>query len=274
MSESIANILDFKKYTNDRSLAFDFSLNSDITIIDFNNSGGSEPGRMDWDCARYVRYYGANYVSIYGSGSRRSDRTFIYRFCIDGLPGFDLKNDPFYLSSVLYELVIKRNNSKYVIFLADCAGAYNALWVSQNMPVNAMILTNPAIAISTTAFIEFGFTADKLIGYAVREKAFGSSSVLKQHTDAFPILMQCKNLGIKIDCHWPKYPIKSDAIEKQRVTEIKNKNNLNIIEHDIPKEVNPHHLYAWLNQTSKYYRYVKDEVNMGKIFVNALKGIS
>lgn len=264
MTTSISEILDKKEYSKEHSMCLNFTYPSDIVIVNFLNFAPSYKGELKEMTDTMSSTLQVNYMTICGGNAFGHG----YRFNLDGIPGFDLWTDPYYLSDFLYELLLVRNKFKYIIFVGDCGGAYTALVASKKVPVHSFLFTTPSINVGD--FSEKGFTEEQISGYGIRRYACDNMNLVKDHFDAFPIFLNHVNNGTTINIHWANNVVKTDLYEKTRVEAIVDKKNMSITLHQIPHDINPHHLIHWLNQTSRMELYFIKEINIAKAYLSVI----
>lgn len=265
MSTSILKLLDFKEYTKEHSLCFNFTYPSDIAIVNFLNFAPAIKGELKEMTDRMSSLLQVNCMSICGSNSKNH----AYRFNLDGIPEFDLWTDPYFIGTFLYELLIVKNKFKYIIFVGDCGGAYTALLASKNIPVQSFLLTTPSITISD--FREQGWVKEQVSAYDIKKYACDNLSFLKENFDTFPIFLNHVNNGVQINVHWANNVVKTDLYEKNRVEAITDKKNLTITLHNIPYGKNPHHLIDWLTKTSRIDLLLIQEIKIAKAYLSVVR---
>lgn len=263
MTTSLSEILDKKEYIKEHSLCFNFTCPSDIVIVNFLNFAPIFKGELKEITDKISSSLQVNYMTICGGNAN-----YAYRFNLDGIIGFDSWTDPYLIGDFLYELLLVRNKFKYIIFTGDCGGAYTALLASKKVPVHSFLFTTPSITISD--FREQGWIEEKVNAYKIKKYACDNMSFLQGNFDAFPIFLSHVNNGTKINIHWAINVVKTDLYEKNRVEAISNKRNLTITLHQIPHDMNPHHLRDWLNQTARMELYFIQEINIAKAYLSVI----
>jgi len=251
-------IIEHKKFCLSGSIAFDFSNNFPITYVDFLNFSNNKD--LEYRTTSSSNYYGVNYVIIVGGDNTKAND---FRYNLDGIKGLSEWQDPFYIGNFVKQLLIK-NNSKYNIFYGDCAGAFTALIASKNAPVNSIILTSPTI--NASDFSELNI--ENIQGFHFRKNIIKTINIDKNILDAFPILINNIDQGVRTSIHWANNVIGSDLYEKNRVLNLPKNLNLNIIEHQLPPTKNPHFLANWLVDTKQFFNIIKEEIQIGNTILS------
>jgi hypothetical protein len=246
-------IIEHKKFCLPGSIAFDFSNNSSITCVEFLNFSKNKD--LEYRATSSAKYYGANYVVIVGGDENIKND---FKHNLDGIKGLSVWQDPFYIGIFVKQLLIK-HNSKYNIFYGDCAGGYTALIASKNGPVNSIILTSPTINAGDLS--ELGIK--NVQGISFRKSIENTININTGVLDAFPIIVDNINQGVRISIHWATNVFGSDLYEKNRVLTLPKNLNLNIIEHQMPPTENPHFLAKWLSDTTQLTSIIKKEMQIG-----------
>lgn len=252
-----------KRYIKDRSFAFDFTKESKVTLVEFM-AGAPESGVLEQRLNNMTKKHDVNYVIICVANERKN------RLLLDGLLGFDAWTDPYQLAAVLHELLLVQNTSKYIIFTGDCGGCYCSLITSTKIPVNALLFTTPTTTWST--YEKFGYNGEKeVIAYSWRVLMQDTMNGLSYVQDAFPILVNLVNAGVKIDIYWAKNPSKSDVFERDRVAAINPKHNLKIHSVSHPPNIHPHAISHWLDSTSVLTKLYEKEILYGQAYLESFK---
>ena len=256
------------------NLVFDFTRNSPITYINFLSDTPGIHKSLERRAELVLEAYpDVNYVVVCG---QKEDTTF--RANWDGIPGLLTWDDPFYLGKLLHELVYVRNNTKYSIAHADCAGAYTLLFAAKNLHLNFIFFTTPVVGMipednqyrntfsqRTTDLDMFKNKHGFISGLENRCVIFEKGSKYEEYFDALPLLQELINSGTKIEAHWSTNVVGIDKFEKERIEKLQSL-NLKVVLHDIPPTMHPHLLNKFLYETSKLKAIIQSEVDLGKIY--------
>lgn len=269
---SIFDTLKHKKYYKNRFFGFDFSTESKIAMINFINIPSRREGAIDSHVSEFVDTYGINYMVI-GGGDDASIQT--YTFNVDGIRGLDNWSDFVTIQTYISEMRSKYD-IKYLIFRGNCGSAWTALKIAQGVKLESMLLSTPAFSLDDLGSL--GFKPNEVHAVEFRQdfkRAFNSD----ENLDAFPILLNLKDQGIKIDLHWaarldlPQLPYGdkvSDHWELQRAKGIEPKKNLKIHLHHIPADWHTHNLHRHLIACGKMHRIMREEIHLASVYVNSL----
>jgi hypothetical protein len=251
-------IIEHKKFCLKGSIAFDFSNDFPITFVQFLNFSNDRD--LEIRTTNLSKQWGVNYVVIIGGDSNKKND---FRYNLDGIKGLSEWQDPYYIGIFVKQLLLK-HTSKYNIFYGDCAGAYTALIASKNGPVNAIVLTTPTINASDFSTLNIEHVQGLIFRKNIQETINIDTKIL----DAFPILINNVNQGVRTTIHWAKTVYGSDFYEKTRTSSLPKNLNLEIVEHKVPPEIDPHFLVRWLHDTKQITNIVKNEVKIGQAILS------
>lgn len=269
---NIFDTLKHKKFFKNKFFGFDFSTESKIAMINFINIPSRREGAIDDHVGEFVNTYGINYMVI-GGGTELAIKN--YTFNVDGIRGFDEWSDFSVLQQYINEMRLQYD-IRYLIFRGNCGGSWTALKVSRNVKLESILLTTPAFTLDDLD--ELGFKPEEVHGVEFKQdfkKAFNSDDSL----DCFPILLDHKDRGIKIDLHWsdrldrevlPRGEKLSDHWELQRSKKIDPKKNLKIHLHATPAEYHTHNLHRYLIASGKMHRIIREEIYLANIYLNSI----
>lgn len=275
---NIYETLKHKKFYKNRFFGFDFSTESKIALINFVNLPTKKEGAVDYHINQFVNTYGINYMII-GGGDTISVNTPIdklYTFNVDGIKGFDPWQD-FRVFQVYLNEMRSLHDIKYMIFQGNCGGAWTALKVAKNVKLESILLTTPAFTMSDLS--EQGLDPDEVHAVELRQHFNYNFNASDEEVDTFPVLLNLKNQGIKIDLHWtdrldkpelPKGEKLSDHYELQRAKSINPKQNLKVHLHQLPHDYHTHNLNRYLIASGKMHRMMREEVHLANAYLNNL----
>jgi hypothetical protein len=101
-----------------------------------------------------------------------------------------------------------------------------------------------------------------------RKEVMRSINIDPQVLDAFPILLKNIQQGVKVSIHWSKHISGVDLYEKNRVLKIPKCSNLEIVEHSMPYNIDPHHLAEWLSKTHQLRDILEKEIQFARAILN------
>lgn len=270
-------ILKHKKFVSS-NLIFDYTDRHDITVIDFLPIGPGIHKSLELRYHHVIKKHpDINYVLMCGQNNDTSPFSTITPNWA-GIPNLINWDDPFYMGKFFRELVT-RNQAKYVIGFADCAGAYSAVYASKHTPFNSLIMTTPVIGLIPTEeryirsfenrldVSSFNSEVGFISGLEYRCKIFEDGKKYENHFDGFPVFLDLVKSGVRIELHWATNVEGIDLFERDRISQI-NAVNLNMHLHDMPVDEHSHLLNKFLYQQGKTTKLLRDEIELGKIFIS------
>jgi hypothetical protein len=273
---NIFDTLKYKKFYKNRFFGFDFSTESKIALINFINITSKKDGAIDDHVTDFVNTYGINYMVIGGGDNIAADLPIeqFNTFNANGIKGLDDWSD-FNVPRTYLNEMRNKYDIRYMIFRGNCGSSWTALKVAQAVKVESMLLTTPAFTLDDLS--ELGF--DPVEVHGVEYKQFFKSKINSvEELDTFPILLELKDQGVKIDLHWagrldlpelPRGEKLSDHYELKRAQNINPKRNLKVHLHDLPMEWHTHNLHRHLIACGKLHRMIREEVYLANIYLNS-----
>jgi hypothetical protein len=245
----------------DGSIGFDFTARYPVTFVQFVNFDFAKIMSIK-DRVKSMRdRFGANIIIIIG-GTHTDVSSF--RYNLDGIRNLITWTDPYKIGEII-DVLLKFNGSKYNVFYGDCAGAYTAIIASKRSSVNSILLTTPVIDASDMK--NNGYSALEIPGHGFRESVVKNINIDITVLDAYPVLVQHLNIGTRIVAHWSANPRGTDLYEKERLYKLKHFANLELVEHQMPHDLDQHMLARWLSSENKLSQLYAAEVNIGKVYV-------
>jgi hypothetical protein len=267
MSSDPLIILKHKRFIKEKSIGLDFTSESPISVVEFLPFAPKQKDHIEHLVNQFQKKFEVNYVVI-STGKPKKETPFS-TFTLNGLIDFDVWNDPFYIGKLLYELLITVNKSKYIIFTGDCGGGYSAILATKSVPINSLLCTTPFISFKDME--SYGYKSEQVTSHEHRVwlKNWIDTNIYDKVNDLFPLLIQLKNLGTRIEFHWAENPTKTDLYERDRVLSLEPSINLKVYSHKSPPYFGPHLIGGWLRYTSILDRLYKTEIDIGKLFLKS-----
>lgn len=273
---NIFDTLKYNKFYRNRFFGFDFSTESKIALINFINIPSKKDGAIEHHINQFVNTYGINYMLVGGGDNVFANVTIdnFNTFNFNGIKGLESWSDFNVLRTYINEMRTQYD-IRYLIFRGICGGCWTALKVARTMKLESMLMFTPALSMDDLE--DQGFRLDQVHGGEFK-RAFKHSIADKSELDTFPLMVELKNRGLKIDVHWasrldlptlPPGEKLSDHYELHRTKKIEPKRNLRIHLHDLPPTYHTHVLHRYLNDSGKMHRMIREEVHLANIYLNA-----
>lgn len=249
-------------------LAFDFRNKADITFVMFMGAAIKiKPLK------KYLDFYGKffyrnlkKFVNVVIVADRK-EQTGIYAGNYGGIYG--LCDNVWEIGKILKQIIYEKNHTQRTVVFGDCGGSLPAMLTSTIVPYHSINFTTPYYEILGS---DNDFDSSQYSMWFARNHSiyiFDNFTKLKKHFDTISYFDEyTKNSQNQLNLHWASNIIGTDLMFRHKANMLPKRNNLRIIDHIVPANVEGHLLIQWLISTGLYYNMILDEIKIQQSIID------